>query len=163
MNSGGFPSCLAVGIRGILYIVSMGMGRGDWVTGHCMTASLGTLRVGKFGDVGTLRVGKFGVGRGDAACRRVWGWAWGHCVSASLGAGVTLRVGEFGEGGMGRGEGCRFCMREGRKMGPRPRLREGRLCARTRDGAGVGTLRVGKFGELRKRIHIVVWDDSCRS
>ena len=54
-NSGGFPSCLAVGIRGILYIVSMGMGRGHWVTGHCMTASLGTLGVGKFGD-----------GRGDA-------------------------------------------------------------------------------------------------
>ena len=160
-NDGGFPSCLGVGIRGILYIVSMGMGRGDWVT-----ASLGTLRVGKLGDtacrqvwghcvgglgrgfsgggmghcvtaslglgVGTLRVGKFGVGRGDTACRQVWGWAWGHCVSVSLGPGVgTLRDGKLGD------TACRQVYGREWAWGH---------CVTASLGLGVGTLRVGKLG-----------------
>ena len=112
-----------------------------------MTASLGlgvgTLRVGKFGQVGrglgggwggvgSLRDGKFGVGRGRGVLPGGgWGKGWGeggggHCVTASLGLGVgTLVRGKFwsrreggtGDGlGVGRGDtgGREFMVESGR-------------------------------------------------
>ena len=120
MNGGGFPSCLAVGIRWGLYKVSVGIGRG-----HCVTASLG-LGVGEGffqgeagGRVGRGEEGVFGgrrgegLGMGEGLGRGGGGEARGR---GGEGAGITPiqtfphRGGRVGSGG-GR--------RDGRKSGGR--------------------------------------------
>ena len=108
-------------------------------------------------------------GRGDTACRQVWGRAWGHCVSASLGLGVgtgvsaslglgegVLRGGEVGGGGRGgvrRGEGWEGggMVFAGRKMGPRPRIARGHGMGRVPASLG------GRDGDAACRVWGWAW------